>query len=331
MLSGTDMDAYRDFIDTIRFQPNPNQNLDRTLPASFDGGDPIAGLNTYINETGCNACHTLPTGSNGLVIPGAILQETQDFKVPQLRNVYQKVNLDRSPGAVSIGGFGLVHDGEDDGMFMFLSRPVFGSLSTNTVQKQNLGAFVQCLDTGMAPAVGYSRTVTPVNVGDGDVVTDWSLLEGQADLGNVDLIGKGTVNGIHCGLLYQSGSTNYLSDRAGLGPFTRMDLETAVAGGDTITLMGVPVGSGTRMGVDRDLDGTFDGDVASPLLAIEQGTNEVVVSWSTNDWNFVLEQALDLSELTWDVDRESRGVSGGRYQVTNSVEESELFFRLREL
>jgi len=331
MLSGADMNAYRDFIDTIRFQPNPNQNLDRSLPASFDGGDPIVGRNTYINETGCNACHTLPTGSNGLVIPGAILQETQDFKVPHLRNVYQKVNLDRSSGAVSVGGFGLVHDGEDDGMFMFLSRPVFGSLSTDTLRKQNLGAFVQCLDTGMAPAVGYSRTVTPANVGDGDVVTDWSLLEGQADLGNVDLIGKGTVNGIHCGLVYQPGSTNYLTDRVGMGPFSRTDLEAAVTGGDTVTLMGVPVGSGTRMGVDRNLDGIFDGDVPSPLLAIEEGPDGVVVSWPTNAWSFILEQALDLSELTWEVDRDPRGVSGGQYQVTNSVDVTKMFFRLRGL
>lgn len=330
-LSTEEMNAYRDFINTIRFQPNPNQNLDRTLPATFDGGDPIEGRNTYINVTGCNTCHTLPTGSNGLVIQKEVLQETQAFKVPHLRNVYQKVNLDRSPGATSVGGFGLIHDGEDDSMITFLSRPVFGPLSTNTVQQQNLGAFVQCIDTGMAPAVGYSRTVTPANVGDGNVAADWSLLEGQADLGNVDLIGKGTVNGIHCGLVYQSGSTNYLSDRIGLGPFTRTDLETAVTGGDTLTLMGVPVGSGTRMGIDRDLNGTFDGDVVSPVLAIEQRSDEVVVSWSTNDWSFVLEQAVDLSELTWDVDRELRGVSGGQYQVTNSVDVTEMFFRLRGL
>jgi len=330
ILSTEEMNAYRDFINTIRFQPNPNQNLNRTLPASFDGGDPIAGLNTYMNETSCNTCHTLPTGSNGLVIQKEVLQETQAFKVPHLRNVYQKVNLDRSLGATSVGGFGLIHDGEDDGMFMFLSRPVFGSLSTDTLRKENLGAFVQCLDTGMAPAVGYSRTVTPANIGEGGVAADWSLLEGQADLGNVDLIGKGTVNGTLCGLIYQSGSTNYLSDRTGLGPFTRTDLETAITGGDTITLMGVPVGSGIRMGIDRDLDGALDGDVTPPLLAIEQRTNGVMVSWSTNDWSFVLEQVEELS-TPWDVNRDPRVISSGKYQVTNSVDVTEMFFRLRGL
>src|SRR6185503_14297507 len=33
VLSATDMQAYRTYINTINFQPNPNQNLDRTLPA----------------------------------------------------------------------------------------------------------------------------------------------------------------------------------------------------------------------------------------------------------------------------------------------------------
>ena len=36
-LAPADMDAFRAFIETIAFQPNPNQNLDRTLPALFVG------------------------------------------------------------------------------------------------------------------------------------------------------------------------------------------------------------------------------------------------------------------------------------------------------
>ena len=85
------------------------------------------------------------------------------------------------------------------------------------------------------------------------------------------------------------------------------------------------------MGVDRDLDGVMDGDAASPLLAIEQGLAGVVVSWPTNSWNFVLERATDPSGPAWEVDRGVRGISGGRYQVTNNVTAGELFFRLRGL
>jgi hypothetical protein len=35
--------------------------------------------------------------------------------------------------------------------------------------------------------------------------------------------------------------------------------------GDTLTIMGVPPGSGRRMGIDRDIDGILDGDVGLPL------------------------------------------------------------------
>jgi len=37
ILSAADMVAYRAFINTVVFQPNPNQNLDRTLPATLGG------------------------------------------------------------------------------------------------------------------------------------------------------------------------------------------------------------------------------------------------------------------------------------------------------
>src|SRR5437763_16016516 len=83
--------------------------------------------------------------------------------ISHLRNVYQKMHFTNSPGAQSITGFGIVHDGTDPSLFTFLSRPVFGTFANNTTIKNNLSAFVQCLDTGTAPCVGYSRTVTPAN------------------------------------------------------------------------------------------------------------------------------------------------------------------------
>ena len=45
-----------------------------------------------------------------------------------------------------------------------------------------------------------------------------------------------------------------------MGPFTQAQLWNKIAAGDTLTVMGVPPGSGLRMGIDRDLDGRFDGD-----------------------------------------------------------------------
>ena len=57
------MAAYRDFINTVRFAPNPNRNLDGSLPASLAGGDPNAGRNTFLNEPFFWRCSTMRAAS----------------------------------------------------------------------------------------------------------------------------------------------------------------------------------------------------------------------------------------------------------------------------
>jgi hypothetical protein len=86
------------------------------------------------------------------------------------------------------------------------------------------------------------------------------VLEGQAALGHIDLIAKGTIDSKIRGLRYRPGLDDYVTDRTGVGPFTQAQLWNKIAAGDTLTVMGVPPGSGLRMGIDRDLDGRFDGD-----------------------------------------------------------------------
>jgi DNA-binding beta-propeller fold protein YncE len=337
ILSLADMQAYRAYINTIAFQPNPNQNLNRTLPASFRNGNPAAGSATYSNtvyqpllQLTCNACHSLPTGTARVIIPGSALQESQDFKVPHLRNIYQKVNFDHNPGAVSVGGFGFVHDGVDDTIFRFLSRPVFGLFATNTTIKNNLEAFLHCFDTGTAPAVGYTRTVSMANLSSPAVSNDWRLLEQQAVANNVDLIVKGTINGQVHGLVYNRTSGNYRPDTTNLTAMTRAQLEARISAGDTLTVMGVPPGSGQRMGVDRNMDGVLDGDAPRPSLVIAKAPPSVLLSWPTNA-PFVLERAGEISSTNWRVDTSGRGISGPNFQVTNGVSSNALYFRLREL
>src|SRR6185295_19696 len=95
--------------------------------------------------------------------------------------------------AVSVGGFGIVHDGTDPSLQVFLSRSVFVNIRNNNTIKNDLAAFVLSFDTGIAPAVGYSRTISATNVASASISNDWSLLEAQASFGtNIDLIVKGT-------------------------------------------------------------------------------------------------------------------------------------------
>lgn len=341
VLSAADMNLYRDFINTIVFQPNPNQQLNRTLPTTFAGGDPIAGRNAYINtnyasllgviQLRCNTCHALPNGTDRGFTPAQALQEPQDFKVPQLRATYQKMRFTNAPGAQSLLGFGIVHDGMDPSLFSFLSRPVFGTFADDAVVKRNISAFVQCFDTGTAPAVGYARTVNAANVNTASISNDWSLLESQANaLTNINLVVKATVEGERRGYVYQPASQNYRPDKQSLAPLTRSELIAKVLNGGNVTLMGVPPGSGTRLGIDRNLDGVLDGDTPPPSLRIARSDVNAIVAWSTNASGFVLEKSAALPATNWSAETSVRGLVGGEFNITNAPTDAR-FFRLKEL
>jgi hypothetical protein len=283
-LSTSEMTAYTNFINTVAYMPNPNQNLDRTLPTSLrlpdtgGLGDPVTGENTMTNTPfsgtqTCALCHTsVPGPGTNLAIneKNTMVPQAQPLKVPQLRNMYQKIHFNDKAGAQSIDGFGFEHDGHQASLFNLVGSPGFGSFVNNSTIKANLEAFMLCFDTGMAPAVGYTRTIGKANVSNGPVQSDWALLQNQAVSGNIDLIAKGTVGGAIHGLLYQPASNNYESDTTGLGPFTQAQLITFIQSGDTLSIMGVPPGSGVRMGIDRDLDGILDGDGPPPQRTTSQ-------------------------------------------------------------
>ena len=273
-LSAADMDALAQFVDTMNLPPNPNQQLNRTLPATHAGGNPAAGMNTFLTEPytqnlTCNMCHQANPGpgTDKTFTSGPVMQQPQTMKVPQLRTLYQKRFFNIAAGAVSLDGFGLTHDGTDPGLQAFLSRPVFTNFTNDTVRKTNINAFLMCLDTGTAPAVGFTRTMTAANVAETSVTDDWAMLQSQAAASNIDLIAKGTIDGLSRGLVYDPVSNGYVSDKTDVGPFTQADLQAKIAGGDIISFTGVPVGSGVRMGIDRDLDGRLDDDpVVVPTL-----------------------------------------------------------------
>jgi hypothetical protein len=257
-------------------------------------GNPRAGftnftIDVYQASLSCNTCHTLTEGTDRSITPAAALRESQSFKVPHLRNVYQKLNLNRTPGASSIGGFGFLHDGTFADICTFLSQPVFGLFQNNATIKNNLNAFLQCFDAGMAPAVGYTRTVTAANVSSPSLSNDWTLLENQAATTNIALVGKGTLDGQLRGLLYQPASNTYQPDTTNFAPLTRAQLIAEVQAGGTLSLMGVPPGSGSRMGIDRDLDGVPDADVPPPTLGWAETAGEVLISWPLGAVGFRLE------------------------------------------
>jgi DNA-binding beta-propeller fold protein YncE len=259
-LGASDLNLLFDFLVATKYPPNPRQNLDRTLKTTPAAANEAAGLAAFqfmIPSAGsCASCHSLPQGSNGLIIPASVLQEPQQMKIPHLRNLYRKVG---KPSGTATGksGFGFVHDGSLSNLAAFLAQPVFAIWPADT--KDDLVEFLLAFDTGEAPTVGYQVTLDAASTG--GATADCALLESQAALGNCELVAKGTFQGKAHGLVYDAANARFSSDKNGFGPFTVAQLKSQALGGTAVwTLTGVPLLSGPRIGVDRDQDGVKDGD-----------------------------------------------------------------------
>jgi YVTN family beta-propeller protein len=278
-LTNQDMQAYKAFVETIVFPPNPHRNLDNSLPQTLAEGSPPAGENFFRNtpflipvagvSVKCADCHDHPSGITSAtqlrIAQNAALDLVQPIKVPQLRSIYQKIHFNDTPGAESLAGFGLEHDGVKAGIGRTHTGPRFESIQTNQTIIHNLTAFLLCFDTGTWPAVGYDLTVTQETFSSATVSNQWDTLQQQAQLGRIDLIAKAEFGG----LLYDRWSRNYRSDIQGGLVRSRAWIESQIAGGATVTLMGVPLGAGLRMGIDRNLDGILDGvERMKPTLAL---------------------------------------------------------------
>jgi DNA-binding beta-propeller fold protein YncE len=265
-LSTEEMSSFSAFIQTLTYPPNPLQNLDRTFPNPSSGASAERGrqlFNTGALDAGllsCNACHSaLPgfrSGTNNLIIPGLLLQESQDFKVPQLRGLYQKVGFQNAPGE-QLTGFGFIHDGSIDTLLDFLRLPVF--TFRNDDDRRDVEAFVLAFDSGIAPAVGLQATINGDNKLSAAMSERIDLLIAQATAGNCDLVVKGIFGGKRRGFVY-SGNGMFQSDKQSESPLTLQSLLQAVGLGSELTFTGTPPGTGRRIGVDRNLDGRLDGD-----------------------------------------------------------------------
>jgi hypothetical protein len=259
------------------------------------------------------------------------LQQSQALKPPHLRNVYQKLNFSTLPGATNVSGFGLTHDGIDGGLIANFSLNRFDSILKDDLKaKRDRAAYIMCFDTGTAPAVGYTRTVNGANVNDAAVTNDWNILEMQPTT-NVGLILKGTLRGVRHGLLYNRLTGRYGTDTTGLGPFTRVDLIARIQAGDTLTIMGVPPASRQRMAVDRDADGTLDGDEAPPPLAVALIDTGLRVFWPTNSVDVVLEFSESLALPGWKPETSLRNQNADYFSVTVPVSAGNRFYRLRRM
>jgi len=261
----SEMVAMSQFVLPLAYPPNPNQLLDRTFrdapvgSASAERGR-VFFANTPVDAgRTCSFCHALTIGTNGQLIDKFALQEAQDMKVPQLRNLYQKTGFTDAPGVVNKRGFGFTHNGSVDNLFDFLHFPGFNFAAgtDGDAQRRDVEAYLLAFDTGLAPAVGAEVTFDG-GAGDAARVARMDTLVARAAAGDCDLIAHGRADGARRNWLLVSGS--WRADRTGVADLSSAALRALAVPGAELTVMGVPSGSGTRMAIDRDRDGYPNGD-----------------------------------------------------------------------
>lgn len=292
-LSESEMSAYTDFALQLRYPPNPVKSLNNK-----DSELEAEGRDIFINDSSafagsfaCNECHALPVTTTGLAA-SAGFETGRLFKIPHLRNLYQKVGKFGAPRGMTLSrtgqitlltpnylgeqvrGFGFSHDGSistiDDFLhnFTFTPVPTAGNLIPDLTapaispdRRSALEAFMLSMDTGLSPIVGQQLTLTTASPSPSELET-LELLLSQAGAGNSDIVVKGVWGAEPRGALYLGGNSFKL-DREADSDLTKEALLALINSGNSLTFTAVPVGEGQRIGIDRDLDGVLDADEQS--------------------------------------------------------------------
>ncbi len=272
-------------------------------------GNPQRGLNTLYRPLNrgvdrgafaCVTCHTVPTGMGAdkkfntatfgfdNIAPGpggerhhALVSvdgsSQRAFKIPQLRNLYDKVGFEMTQPR-SLAGFGYLHDGSADSLTRFLSEDAF--TPNNNQEVADLVALMLCFSgsgfgapvLGEPPgtasqdahaAVGRQALLISATQPAADL-TRLNALVTLANAAAIDLFAKANVNGVSRGWHYLS-ANNFQTDQAGVMETLTAILARATAA-EPVLFTATARDTGRRMGVERDRDNLFDYDETRDLL-----------------------------------------------------------------
>jgi len=317
-ITGFEMQAFTDFMLQVQLPPNPVRNLDNSLTSAQQDGEDAwfscgpgttecAPLDADASDTveDCDGCHSLDP-LNGFFGTGgeqSFEGESQHFKVPHIRNVYQKIGMFSVAGN-QVRGTGILHDGSVDTVFNFLGASVF-TLSVG--ERQDLEQFVLASPTDVAPIVGQQVTISPANFSVTDVNDRIDLLDARAGAafesavlgGNVtecDVVVKTVEAGVEKGYVRLSNGL-YMPDDLGvaISESSLRDKADPLGDAQTLTYTAVPPGSGVRVGIDRDEDNLVNGVETNTgvfLGAGDTGTNPALADTDGDGFNDGLEVAL---------------------------------------
>lgn len=254
---------------------NPREPWDRVLSGQLANGRDAFRTATAIAGFTCASCHVLPLGST-TELQQFITTASPAFsgKVAPLRGVTDKLHSTFTvfpagyPSSIvqrTRNGFGLTHAGTVDTTHHFVS--LFPSLSAS--QAIDIASFVDAFDTGLAPMTASQQTLVPTVDTAADFDAVLAKFRDQAIAGNCDVVvATAVLNGgvmvpvtlawDHVLKMWQSATE--------VAAFSDVQLRQFTFGAGWITtFFGLPLGTGRRFGVDRDLDGLLDNDENSFL------------------------------------------------------------------
>jgi YVTN family beta-propeller protein len=301
--STTDMQTFTDFALAIAMPPNPVRALDNSLNAAqaagrafylgCDGTDATTGVAVVCDSTGvvqdagaghlsdgvpgygftCQGCHTLNPAMGFFGTDGESSFEAlpQVMKIPQLRNLYDKVGMFGAPadGRANAGnngnmgpqvrGVGFTNDGSVDTLFRFLQSTVFNpgqggkvGFTNGDTQRRAVEQYLLAFDSDLAPVVGQQVTLRADNAAAVGPRIDLLIQRAQAPfvsklLGpnptECDLVAHAVVGGKAIGYRLQAGGT-FLPDD-GTAAITDAALRAlAATAGQEVTYTCLPPGWG---------------------------------------------------------------------------------------
>ncbi len=272
-LSDADMDKFAKFSLELAYPPNPLRALDNSrTPGQVNGLDVFMNdLTTGGGNLTCNQCHTFDPLNNHFATSGLMSVEgggvSEDFKIPHLRSIYQKVGMfgtivETGP---QIRGFGYLHDGSVDTIDTYLAENNGAGFIFDTPQdKLDVMDFVFTLDSELAPIVGQQVTINTENVTNSTVTDRLDLLVARAEVTTpreeCDLVFSGRIGDVVQGAFKLSNGMFAMDSQSDV-QLTLSELTAlAGAGGNNGTFTCVMPGQGQRIGIDRDADGVLNRD-----------------------------------------------------------------------
>ena len=269
-IDDADMQAFTDFALRINYPPNPIRQLDNNLMGiEIDGellyNNGVVRVQTGVREV-CAQCHPIDPAAGTFGTRGLSADNSQagekNFKIPHFRDQYQKVGMfgwgfqSTAATGPQVRGFSFNHNGATSSNF------IIADLGMPQADLLALRAFLYAFPTESPPILGQQVTLTDGNRSEAMPRVDLLIARGRIDtpIPECDLVVKGVVDGAaRSWAMNRSGQ--FRSDRATEPVIGRTTLQAMITGpGQYLTFTCTPWGSGTRIGIDRDLDGVLDGD-----------------------------------------------------------------------